>query len=151
MLMTADQCAQALLDSIPEVMQVIRAQIRRQRDADLSVPQLRVLGFLSRHPGATLSSVAEHVGLTLSSMSLQITALVARNLIDRSESPSDRRCITLTLTAEGTAMLEAAIHGARLKLAATLDMLDFEQRTTIIEAMHILHSVFSANFNDELE
>lgn len=151
MLVTADQCAQALLDSIPEVMQVIRAQIRRQRDAELSVPQLRVLGFLNRHPGATLSAVADHVGLTLSSMSLQITTLVARNLINRTESPTDRRCVTLTLTAEGKAVLEAAIHGARVKLAAILDTLGLEQRATVVQAMHILRSVFSANFNDELE
>lgn len=148
---TADQCAEALLESIPEVMQVIRAQIRRQRNVELSVPQLRVLAFLNRHPGATLSSVAEHIGLTLSSMSLQVTALVARNLIDRTESPIDRRCVTLTLTPAGKAVLEAAVQGARVNLAATLDTLALEQRSTVVQAMHILRSVFSTNFNDELE
>ncbi len=148
---TADQCAEALLDSIPEVMQVIRSQIRRQRNVELSVPQLRVLAFLNRHPGATLSSVAEHIGLTLSSMSLQVTALVARHLIDRTESPIDRRCVTLTLTPSGKAVLEAAVQGARVNLAATLDTLALEQRATVVQAMHILRSVFSTNFNDELE
>lgn len=148
---TADQCAEALLDSIPEVMQVIRSQIRRQRNVELSVPQLRVLAFLNRHPGATLSTVAEHIGLTLSSMSLQVTALVARHLIDRTGSPIDRRCVTLTLTPAGKAVLEAAVQGARVNLAATLDTLALEQRTTVVQAMQILRSVFSTNFNDELE
>lgn len=142
MAVTADHCAQLLLESIPEIMQVIRAEVRRQRGTELSVPQLRVLAFLGRTPGATLSAVADYVGLTLSSTSLQITSLVARNLVERTESPADRRCLILTLTAEGRAQLDAAANSARVSLAAGLATLSAEQRATVVQAMQHLRSVF---------
>jgi DNA-binding MarR family transcriptional regulator len=138
---TADQCAQVLLESIPEIMQVIRAEVRRQRGSELSVPQLRVLAFLGRNPGATLSAVADYVGLTLSSMSLQITSLVARNLVARTESPTDRRCIILTLTPAGQAQLDAAAQSARVSLAVGLETLPSDQRAMVVQAMQLLRSV----------
>lgn len=142
MAVSADQCAQVVLESIPEIMQVIRSEVRQQRGMELSVPQLRVLAFLGRHPGATLSAVADYVGLTLSSMSLQITSLVARSLVERTESATDRRCITLTLTSQGRAQLDAVVQSARLSLATELAKVPAEQRATVIEAMQILRSVF---------
>ena len=80
---TARDCAHKLIEVIPDVMQVIRGEVRRQRGRDLSILQLRSLAFLENNPGATLSAVADHVGLTLSSMSTQVSKLVHRRLVLR--------------------------------------------------------------------
>ena len=69
MLPVADQCAREILDVIPLVMRTIRAEMRRARGADLSVPMFRALNYVGGAEGASLSEVAAHLGVTLPSMS----------------------------------------------------------------------------------
>jgi DNA-binding MarR family transcriptional regulator len=140
---TADDCANELLDVIPAVMEVIRGEVRRQRGRDLSILQVRTLAFLARCPGATLSAVAEHVGLTLSSMSTQVSKLVRRQLITRTESPHDRRFVTLTLTPSGVENLLAARRGAQTNLALHCEHWTVEERTMVWQALAILRTRFS--------
>ena len=73
MLGSADECARQVLEIVPLVMAAIRTEIRTHRGSELSVPQFRVLIFLNRHAGASLSDIAEHLGLTLPSMLLPST------------------------------------------------------------------------------
>ena len=139
---SSTDCARALLEAIPKVMQTIRAEMRRHRGQDLSVVQMRTLAFLNRQPGAPLSAVAEHVGLTLPSMSSQVSGLVARNLLDRSTAAHDRRYVTLTLTEQGRAVLETARRSALTHMAAKLDALTPGDHAVIIEACAILADLF---------
>jgi DNA-binding MarR family transcriptional regulator len=140
---SAADCAHELLEVIPEAMQTIRSEIRRQRDRDLSILQFRTLAYLGRHPGATLSAVADHVGLTLSSMSTQITKLVHRRLVERLESTTDRRFVTLSLTDAGQTMLDLARQGAQESLAVRCAKLSAEERALLIQALQIVR-IFSA-------
>ena len=78
-----DECARQILEIVPMVMRAIRTEIRSHRGSELSVPQFRVLIFLNRHEGASLSDIAEHLGLTLPSTSKMIDGLVARNMVTR--------------------------------------------------------------------
>jgi DNA-binding MarR family transcriptional regulator len=138
-----EECAHIVFEVVPQVMQSLRAEMRRQRGPDLSVLQLRALAFLRRHPGAALSVLAEHVGLTLPSMSSQVSGLVARNLIDRSVSPEDRRFVTLRLTEQGSSVLEAARQSAQENLANALSVLSPHERSVVVKAMHLLERVFN--------
>ena len=62
---TPDQVAIAILETIPPAMRAIREQMRSGRAASLSVAQFRLLLFVRRHPGTSLSPLAEHLGTTL--------------------------------------------------------------------------------------
>ena len=132
------ECARALLEVIPKVMQTIRAEMRRHSGQDLSVVQMRTLAFLNRHPGAPLSAVAEHVGLTLPSMSSQVSGLVARDLLDRCTAAHDRRYVTLTLTKEGRDVYQTARQNALTHIAARVDALTSDEQAVIIEACSLL-------------
>lgn len=138
----SERCAHIVLQVVPQVMQAIRAEVRSGRGPDLSVLQLRALAFLHRHPGAPLSLLAEHVGLTLPSMSSQVSGLVERGVIDRSVSVTDRRFVTLTLTAEGEAVFHAALQHAEERLACILAGLDTDELATVSAAMEVLARVF---------
>jgi DNA-binding MarR family transcriptional regulator len=138
-----DHCAHEVLDVVPQIMQHIRGEMRKQRGPDLSVLQFRALAFLRRRPGAPLSALAEHVGLTLPSMSSQVSGLVARKLIDRSTSTTDRRYVTLTLTEEGRALLDAARMNTQSNLAESLAQLSAAECATVMEAMRLLAGVFA--------
>ena len=110
-----DMCAQEILEVVPAVMRAIRAEMRRHRTADLSVPQFRALAFINGKADASLSDVAEHIGLTLPSMSKIIEGLVTRKLVTRQTHPTDRRRLMLALTARGQTALQSFARGdARL-------------------------------------
>jgi DNA-binding MarR family transcriptional regulator len=144
----SDECAHLVFEVVPQVMQRVRAEMRRRRGPEISVLQLRALAYLRRNPGATLSLLAEHVGLTLPSMSSQVSGLVARNLIDRSVSAEDRRFVTLTLTEQGRTLMETARQGTQESLAKNLSNLTSEERAIVVEAMHLLARVFAPTSAD---
>jgi DNA-binding MarR family transcriptional regulator len=138
-----DGCAQEILDVVPVVMRTIRAELRRHRMADLSVPQFRTLAFIDRQTDASLSDVAEHIGLTLPSMSKIVDGLVTRKLVTRQTARDDRRRMTLALTARGLTALQTSRAATRACLAEDLAALSDRQRDTIAQAMEILRLVFT--------
>ena len=138
-----DACAQEILEVVPAVMRVIRAEMRRHRMADLSVPQFRTLAFIDHNADASLSNVAENIGLTLPSMSKIVDGLVVRKFVTRQTSTTDRRRMTLALTARGLTALQASRDATRACLAEDLAGLTERQRDTIAQAMEILRPVFT--------
>ncbi len=141
---SSDACAQEILEVVPVVMRTIRAELRRHRAADLSVPQFRTLAFISNKTDASLSDVAEHIGLTLPSMSKIVDGLVTRKLVTRQTARDDRRRMTLALTARGLTALETSRAATRACLAEDLTALSDRQRDTIVQAMEILRPVFAS-------
>jgi DNA-binding MarR family transcriptional regulator len=139
---SADDCARNMLEVVPLVVRALRATMRQHRGTNLSVPQFRSLGYLSREAGASLSAVAEHVGLTLPSMSKMIDGLVARGLVGRGISTRDRRQVTLALSPLGRATLRTARARTQARVAEMLGALSETERATVTRAMHALRPVF---------
>ncbi len=137
-----DACAALVVDTIPLVMRVIRAEMRSHRTPDLSVPQFRALVYVNRNAGASLSDVAEHLGLALPSASKLIDKLVARDLITRESAPDDRRRVLLMLTPSGQAILQATIQATQARLAQELAALSPHECASVIEAMNLLRRAF---------
>lgn len=140
-----DKCSREVLETVPLVMRTVRAEMRRHRAADLSVPQFRTLTFLNRQAGASLSQVAEHMGLTLPSMSLLVEGLVERKLVLRDTHAGDRRRVTLTLTAQGQSVLEVAYNAAQAALSEKLAVLSPQDRAVVIQAMQALRPIFESS------
>ena len=139
---TPEMAARELLEVAPAIVRAIRAEMRTHRLAELSVPQFRTMGFLNRHPGASLSDVAEHIGLTLPTMSKLVDGLVARRLATRETHAGDRRRVTLALTPRGHATWQAARESTQAYLAKLLTALAEGERTAVVQAMEILRPIF---------
>jgi DNA-binding MarR family transcriptional regulator len=137
-------CAREILAAVPLVMHTIRTEMRSQREPDLSVPQFRVLNYLNRHEGASLSEVAEFLGLTLPSVSKMVDGLVGRGLVSRQMAVEDRRRVVLAPTAQGRSARQAALQVTESRLAERLAPLPASRRRTIMEAMQVLASIFGA-------
>jgi DNA-binding MarR family transcriptional regulator len=142
MIVSPDECARQLLEAVPMVMRAIRAEMRRHRESDLSVPQFRALIYLNRHEGASLSDVADHLGLTLPSMSKMINGLVIRNLVARRVDPGDRRRVVLTPTTGGQKAMQSAYEATRIRLAERLAALPPTECAKVVEAMKSLGALF---------
>ncbi len=135
-------CAGQVLDTVPPIMQFIRTEMRRHRALNISVPQFRVLTFLERRPGGSLSDVAERVGLSLPAMSRLIDGLVDRGLLTREDSPEDRRRVSLRMTEAGRDLVRTARQGALTQLAEVLEQLGPKEKGQVVAAMEILRPMF---------
>jgi len=143
MTINPEDCAREILEVVPLVMQALRTEMRSHRGPELSVPHFRVLAYLNRNEGASLSDVADYVGLRLPSMSTLVDGLVTRGLVSREPSPKDRRRIALCLTARGRATLAAARRATHAGLARLLTALSNEDQATVVAAMHALRPLFA--------
>lgn len=68
---------------------------------DINLQAWRVLAALRHEDHQTLSDLASHTGSELSYLSRAVGALETRGYVQRSESPTDRRTIQLSLTRAG--------------------------------------------------
>ena len=139
---SAQACAHAILEVVPQVVQALRVEMRAQRSHELTVPQFRTLAYISRHPCCSLSAVAEFIGLTLPAMSTLVNGLVEQGLVQREIDPVDRRRVHLTVTAAGVAVHRRALEGAEEWLVARVASLSAAQRTAVLEAMQALEPLF---------
>jgi len=137
-----DECAREVLDVVPLAMRVIRKQLRKHGTHLLSVPQFRTLLFISRHKGASLSEVADHIGLTLPSMSALVDGLVTRNFVTRRAHRDDRRRMNLALTEQGETTLQSARKGTQEYLKEQFSRISEAERGTVVKGMVILRRVF---------
>lgn len=136
-------CAVELLEVVPLMMRVIRSEIRSHSTPELTMPQFRALAFLGRNEGAMLGDVAAFLTLTLSAASKLVDGLVVANLVDRESDPLDRRKIALKLTDVGQKKFATARQATAEFLAERVEPLSTADRVSIIDAMQILHRVFS--------
>jgi len=136
-------CATELLEVVPMMMRVIRTEVRAHSTPELTMPQFRALAFLGRNEGAMLGDVAGFLTLTLSAASKLVDGLVNADLVTRESDPSDRRKIVLKLTAAGQKKYAAARLATAEFLAGRVAGISATDRVRIIDAMQILHRVFS--------
>ncbi len=133
------------MDLVPLAMHCIRVEMRKECRNQLSVPQFRTLARLGRHPGASLSEIADHIGVALPTMSRIVDRLVERGLVSRQDDPDSRRRLALTLTTEGEARFEAARARTLERIAERLEALAAGDRLTIKQGLALLAGVLPQN------
>ena len=139
---TPELCAQEVMETVPLVMHFIRTEMRSCRAPSLSVPQFRVLTFLSRRPGAPLTSVTEHLGVSRSTASALVDRLVRRQLVSRTADPRERRCVVLTLTPAGAQHLRQGREATCSRLAKMLTGLSAADLMQVAAGLTLLGSAF---------
>jgi len=144
-LSSADACASGVLDVIPPVVRFIRHVMLSHRSLGLSVPQFRTLALLSRSPNVSLSCVANNIGSSLPAASRMIGVLVAKKLVVRQDSKSDRRQLSLALTSRGAEAFKAAHNQARRRLAEKLAALEIEEHDSIGSGLKLLGVIFGTD------
>lgn len=143
-LIDEQETASQLIDTIPLIMRALRNEIRSNRPTEFSVPQFRVLAFLSHNEGAALSDLATHIGLMRPTMSKMVESLVRRGWVERETAAGDRRYVQLRLTENGRAVFNAAREKTRLRLAEMLKSLPPCDKAAIVQVMKLLQEVFAS-------
>jgi len=83
---------------------------------EVNLQEMQVLSFLSLHPGAKMTEIAEYLMVGLSNLTAIVDKLVAKHLTQRDRSEEDRRGVLASLTTEGKAVA-AAHRSQKLDLA----------------------------------
>jgi DNA-binding MarR family transcriptional regulator len=140
-----EQAVDRIWETVPPVWHKMRANVRGiARDRfGISVQQFRVL----RHVGRGVRSASEIASLSQMSrpaVSQCVDALVAKGLITRHPSATDRRCIELEVTPQGREMLEAIFGESRRWMLKQLATVDPELIGHILPAMQALKDAFAA-------
>ncbi len=134
----ADLCARRIQEVVPRAMRLLRREMRAVAGPGLSVPQFRVLAFLGRNPGPSLSAVADHVGVAKPTASVMVDRLVQRGLVTRSGNPDERRRVVLALTPAGAALLERARTRTRERVVERLGTLRRSELATLAGGLALL-------------
>jgi DNA-binding MarR family transcriptional regulator len=133
-----DEVVDRILQVLPRTMGRIRLEMRTAGTGTLTVPQLRALLYVRRHPGAGLSPLAEHLGLALPAASGLVERLVRADLVERVTDPGERRRIQLRLTATGAGHVGRAHLLVRSRLSADLAGLSQAELTQLAAALEVL-------------
>jgi len=94
-------------------------------EADLTFPQMLLLGFLEQGP-QTVSSLSDMIRLTPGAVSRLVERLVRKGLVSRREGDGDRRQKPLELTPAGRRVRERLEHARTGSFVAALSSLDPE-------------------------
>ena len=139
----ADRCAWELLDAVPPLMWHIRRQLRSFRRG-LSMPQFRALVKIGNEPSVSLSVVAEHLALSLPTTSRLVSGLVGRGLLKRCACATDRRQVSLGVTAKGRGVLDAAWAATGRELAGHLRDVPAARLVAVADAMDVVRGLFGS-------
>ena len=129
-----------LLERIGEVARALRWQ--QATGAGLSPLQIRILGFVSDHPGEPVgvARLAEELQVGRPTVSDSVALRVERGLLLRKPDPHDGRSHALRLTAAGRRWLPAG--GPFTEALATLPL--HERETLLLALMRLLASLLES-------
>lgn len=132
-----------VMEAVHAVMSLVRARHHRAlRDAGLGITPLegRVLGFFARHPGASLTDLAEHAGRDKGQLTRLVQGLRERGLLEARPDPTDRR-VTRLAPSDAAQALHAALMRQRRRLAETAAAgLSDSERATLLALLGRLRS-----------
>jgi DNA-binding MarR family transcriptional regulator len=135
-------CAEAVLEVMPAVMDAMRGAMRLQVGEPLSVPQFRCLNFIARYPGSSVSAVAAFLGVTLPTASVMVDRLVRAGAVAPRTAVADRRRSELHVTAAGLAQVQHIEDGARHEFARALGACSAADLASLHAGLLVLQRAF---------
>jgi DNA-binding MarR family transcriptional regulator len=126
------------LDALMRASRVIAggAESIAQAGDEVTAPQLRTLVLVATRSGVNASAVASALGIHPSNATRMLDRLVQAGLLDRRDSPSDRRRIALRLTEAGSRLVSSVMDYRRrayLRILREMSSDDRRRLTTALE------------------
>jgi DNA-binding MarR family transcriptional regulator len=137
------------MQSSPE--QVVDAVLRASRvlvsvavrslaaaDHDVTLPQYRALVVLASRGPQRPSALAELLAVHPSTITRLCDRLVAKRLVHRAESATNRREVSIRLTPAGRRLVDAVTERRRAEIAEIVARIPARERATMVHALHAL-------------
>jgi len=148
-----DDVAQQILRSIRQLIRGISIHSKQLlHDIGLTVPQLICLRAIHEldtgHGGVTVNEVSQRVQLSPPTVSRIIDRLAAAGLVVRERSSTDRRKVSISLTAAGVDRVQTAPSPLQETFLRGLETLPLEERLELLAALKRVVVLMNA---DELD
>jgi DNA-binding MarR family transcriptional regulator len=117
------------------ILVAISAKSIASLETQVTVPQLRALVVIASLATTNLASLAEAMGVHASNATRACDRLVALGLVDRSDNPSDRRNVTLTLTTKGQELVATVMQRRRTPIKRALRRMASESRIQLVSVL----------------
>jgi DNA-binding MarR family transcriptional regulator len=127
-----------VLELIHTVMHQYRSQqyrVLRDGPHDITHMDSKVLGYFSRHPGATQSDLAQHSGRDKAQLARLIKGMRERGLLAAEADAADRRNVRLSLTAAGQSVQRALQQQAKRLSTKAVNGFDAAERRQLLEML----------------
>ncbi|HAS11749.1 MAG TPA: MarR family transcriptional regulator [Acidimicrobiaceae bacterium] len=118
---------------------------KRLGDEGMSLPQFRVLAFLSEGEWAA-SKVAEWLAVSRPSLTSLVDGLVEQGWVERREHPTDRRSVLHFLTDAGRTRLAEATEMLSEGLDGLLEHLDDDERARAEDGLALLQTAMHRHY-----
>lgn len=125
-----------------------KAAMEGWSDIELTMPQLRALGYLAHAP-RRMGDLAAYLGSSVSSTTSLVERLEGKGLVERLHDPTDRRVVVCHLTGQGHELMDRFWRMQRLRLEAVADLLTTEELAQVIAAMELLESALARHAADQ--
>lgn len=103
-------------------------------ETDVTLPQYRALVLLSARGEQNVSALADALEIHPSSATRLCDRLLTKGLIDRATSIENRREVSLTLSPDGRALVDAVTKSRRRELRRIVGRIDLTARRALIDA-----------------
>jgi DNA-binding MarR family transcriptional regulator len=130
-----------------QLLVAISARSLAAIEAEVSLPQLRVLVILASEGPQSLNGVARSLDIHPSNATRACDKLVASGLIRRDEDNADRRLIQLSLTAPGEELVARVMDHRRAQIEELLRQVPSGQRRTLATCLTTLASIGNDTLN----
>jgi DNA-binding MarR family transcriptional regulator len=107
-------------------------------DDDVTLVQYRALVVLAARGPQRPTALAEALGVHPSTVTRLCDRLVAKRLVARGESPTDRREVNIALTARGRRLVLAVTEKRRGEISRIVSRVPTGERSTLVHALSAL-------------
>lgn len=111
------------------------AWMRTITELDLTLPQVKLMGYLEDGEEIALKDLAADMQLSLPAVSRAVDGLVQRGLVDRHESAADRRSRIVRLSPTGREVLDLVIAARVSAFEQLIQQLTDEEREALLNAL----------------
>jgi DNA-binding MarR family transcriptional regulator len=132
-----DHMLDQVLDGARVIAGVIASSLAEVEE-HVTLPQLRVLVVAAERDALSLSEVAALLGVHASNATRLCDRLVQAKLMNRTDDPTDRRQLRLTVTAAGRRLVDAVLSHRRETLRSLLEDLPPRSQSAVARAMATL-------------
>ena len=130
-----------------QLLVAISARSLAAIEAEVSLPQLRVLVILASQGPRSLNAIAHTLDIHPSNATRACDKLVAADLIRRNEDPADRRVLALSLTTAGTQLVDKIMQHRRDQIEELLTHVPTRQRRAMASALRALATATGNTLN----
>ncbi|MFP4328568.1 MAG: MarR family winged helix-turn-helix transcriptional regulator [Paracoccaceae bacterium] len=115
------------------------------RTHGLTPVQIRVLQIVSAHGSVTPKQISAQMGVSQATISTLIDRLVAKAMVRRERSETDRRQTNIVLTEEGRDVIERAPDPLQQQYVQAFEALDDWEQAMIVAALERVAAMLNAS------